>query len=240
MTARTSLEHLAGWKRRTWRSAWCSRACLRCLRWRCRRTVNIKTTGGPTTSARGQDQSLAQLIQGGSLLPVISGESLEDLVLGGHDLLVGSYADHIGYPLGDRSELHKMVKYRSLTTNWKDRQVKQDYLDMVGNCVYALAGSQSVPADQIEEAVAEAAGLTLSQFLAGLSSDDGEHYYFDHAHLSIQAAGDTASSSTQPYVLIIDQFEEIIMTHLGRWQERGEFFANSTRSWRTILTCRWC
>ena len=115
--------------------------------------VNIKTTGGPATSARGQDQSLAQLVQGGSLLPVISGEALEDLVLGGHDLLVGSYADHIGYPLGDRSELHKMVKYRSLTTNWKDRQVKQDYLDMVGNCVYALAGSQSVPADQIEERI---------------------------------------------------------------------------------------
>ena len=130
--------------------------------------VNIKTTGGPATSARGQDQSLAQLVQGGSLLPVISGEALEDLVLGGHDLLVGSYADHIGYPLGDRSELHKMVKYRSLTTNWKDRQVKQDYLDMVGNCVYALAGSQSVPADQIEEAVAEAAGLTVTQFAGRL------------------------------------------------------------------------
>jgi len=130
--------------------------------------VNIKTTVGAATGAGNQDHSLAQLIQRGNLLPVISGEVLEDLVLGGHASLVGSYSEHIGYPLGDRGELHRMVKYRSLETGWKDRQVKQDYLDLVGNCVYALARKQGVPADQLEEAVSEAAGLTVTQFAGRL------------------------------------------------------------------------
>ncbi len=73
-------------------------------------------------------------------------------------------------------------------------------------------------------------GLTLSQFLAGLSSDDGEHYYFDQAHQPTQSSADTVSSPTLPYVLIIDQFEEIIITHLGRWQERDEFFRQLDRA----------
>ena len=30
-----------------------------------------------------------------------------------------------------------------------------------------------------------------------------------------------AKTPAQPFVLIIDQFEEIITTHPGRWEERG-------------------
>lgn len=121
--------------------------------------VNIKTPAG-----LAQDQSLAQLIRRGSLLPVISGEALEDLVLGGHTQIIGAYADHIGYPLPDRGDLHKMAKYQSLTTGWKDRQLKQDYLDQVGSYLYELAGREGVDAGQCEEALAQAARLTVSEF----------------------------------------------------------------------------
>ncbi len=107
--------------------------------------VNIKTTVGAATGAGNQDHSLAQLIQRGNLLPVISGEVLEDLVLGGHASLVGSYSEHVGYPLGDRGELHRMVKYRSLETGWKDQKVKQDYLDLVGNCCLCVSSQPGCP-----------------------------------------------------------------------------------------------
>ena len=41
-------------------------------------------------------------------------------------------------------------------------------------------------------------------------------------------------------MLIIDQFEEIVTTHLERWQERAAFFVNSRRPWRPIRCYGWC
>ena len=35
---------------------------------------------------------------------------------------------------------------------------------------------------------------------------------------------DQGTAPAQPYVLIIDQFEELITGHPGRWEERAEFF----------------
>lgn len=131
--------------------------------------VNIKTPATTAAAAlRTQDQSLAQIIRRGSLLPMISGEALDDLVLGGHIALVEGYAARIGYPLADRNELERMAKYQSLHTGWKDRQLKQDYLDGVGGHLYNLAVQQGVDAAVLEEAVAEAAGLTVSEFAARL------------------------------------------------------------------------
>ena len=95
--------------------------------------VTIRTAPGTDPGVRAEDHSLAQLIQRGSLVPVIAGEVLEDLVFGGHERLVASYAAHVGYPMSDPGKLHKVAKYQSLTTGWKDRQLKQDYLDHVAN-----------------------------------------------------------------------------------------------------------
>lgn len=125
--------------------------------------VNIRSATNPAA-----DRGLAQLIQRGNLLPIISGSALEDMVLSGHENLVRSYADHIGYPLTDRSELHRMVKYQALTTSWKDRQVKQDYLDAVGSYIYALAQIEGADAGLLDEAEEQASGQTVSQFAAHL------------------------------------------------------------------------
>lgn len=64
------------------------------------------------------------------------------------------------------------------------------------------------------------ARLPLSNFLARLSSDDGEHYYFDPAAVM---AG-TEAYAEVPSVLIVDQFEEIITNHTGHWSKREDFF----------------
>ncbi len=130
--------------------------------------VNIRSATGPAQVNPATDRGLAQLIQRGNLLPVISGSALEDLVLGGHENLVLSYADHIGYPLTDRSELHRMVKYQALTTGWKDTTVKQDYLDTVGSYIYALAEANGVDPGLLAEAADQAGGQTVSQFAAHL------------------------------------------------------------------------
>jgi hypothetical protein len=65
------------------------------------------------------------------------------------------------------------------------------------------------------------AHINLSHFLARLTSPDGEAYTYDEAAgLDKRAQG----YEEVPYVLIIDQFEELITSHLERWPERAGFF----------------
>ncbi|MCL4300038.1 MAG: hypothetical protein KJ077_30170 [Anaerolineae bacterium] len=79
--------------------------------------------------------------------------------------------------------------------------------------------------------------IPLTDFLAGLTSDDGQHYYFFEAEAdlkeanaqvealqSVQDGAEDAIYAEVPSVLIIDQFEEIITAHSARWQEREGFF----------------
>ncbi len=63
--------------------------------------------------------------------------------------------------------------------------------------------------------------MSLKDFLAGLCSDDGEHYYYD---ASIAPGAASEEHDTPVHVLVIDQFEEIFTTHLERWQDRANFF----------------
>lgn len=129
--------------------------------------VNIKTA---SAQDRRGNESFAQLVQRGALLPIIAGEALEDLVLGSgaHERVLASYAKHVGYPLPDPQNLHKVAKYQSLTTGWKDWKLKSDYLDNYGSFVLDLARQAGGDAEQIDETLAQAADFTLSQFAAGL------------------------------------------------------------------------
>ena len=130
--------------------------------------VTIRTAPGADPGVRAEDHSLAQLIQRGSLLPVIAGEALEDLVFGGHDRLVAGYAAHVGYPMPDPGKLHKVAKYQSLTTGWKDRKLKEDYLDQVASYLLEVARQAGADAERLEEALSEASNLTVSQFAGRL------------------------------------------------------------------------
>ena len=75
--------------------------------------------------------------------------------------------------------------------------------------------------DQREGDPSRFAHMTLADFLARLTSPDGESYYYDDT----AEPAEEASAYEEPlHVLIIDQFEEIVTTHLERWQERAAFF----------------
>ncbi|MDM8524828.1 WD40 repeat domain-containing protein [Desulfococcaceae bacterium HSG8] len=66
--------------------------------------------------------------------------------------------------------------------------------------------------------------LTLSLFLANLVTEDGIRYHYDDTCPS--DGGHGIDDESPPYVLIIDQFEEIVTGHPDRWQDREEFFRN--------------
>lgn len=85
--------------------------------------------------------------------------------------------------------------------------------------------------------------MSLSDFLARLTSMDGRHYYYDE-QADLTPAEDDELYEPSPYVLVIDQFEEIITTHPERWQDREDFFkqldqamANDPMLW-VVLTLR--
>ena len=68
------------------------------------------------------------------------------------------------------------------------------------------------------------AHMELKEFMAGLYTADGAHYFYDD-NVARQTTAENAQSKNQPpHVLVIDQFEEIVTTHLGRWRDRADFF----------------
>ena len=77
--------------------------------------------------------------------------------------------------------------------------------------------------DQEKEDPRRYSTLTLSEFLANLSTEDGEHFYYEE---EVEVVAEEAVEDYQqpPHVLIIDQFEEIFNTHLEHWEKRKGFF----------------
>ncbi len=99
------------------------------------------------------------------------------------------------------------------------------------------------------------AHVSLGDFLARLTSEDGERFTYDEtlqAGAASTAADAPAASlpavgeayAEPNYVLIIDQFEEIFTSHPGRWEDRGAFFAQLDATMRAdrrlwvVLTLR--
>ena len=88
--------------------------------------------------------------------------------------------------------------------------------------------------------------LGLSEFLDRLTTNDGSIWYYED---SVPAeAGDGGAGTgayTEPnYVLIVDQFEEIITTYPDLWQKRSAFFSKLDAAMRAdpklwvVLTLR--
>lgn len=72
------------------------------------------------------------------------------------------------------------------------------------------------------EAPPRVKGVSLSDFLAHLASEDGQRWEYQPGATSSVPTG--TSEPAQRFVLVIDQFEEITATHPERWQEREAFF----------------
>ena len=61
----------------------------------------------------------------------------------------------------DPGKLHKVAKYQSLTTSWKDRKLKEDYLDQVASYLLEVAKQGRMDVELMEELLAEASNLTV-------------------------------------------------------------------------------
>ncbi len=98
------------------------------------------------------------------------------------------------------------------------------------NLMLSLDRSQRNPQRLVE--------VALPQFLRQLSSDDGTTFYYD------ETLSATETEETTPYILIIDQFEEILTSHPQAWPQRADFFRELNEALRAdpmlwvVLTLR--
>ncbi|MCB0205680.1 MAG: hypothetical protein KDH89_12740, partial [Anaerolineae bacterium] len=106
--------------------------------------------------------------------------------------------------------------------------------------------------DQSDASPARLAQVTLSDFLARLAretavNDDGQRvarWVYKPELAAEQAAADAQAAGGPRFALVIDQFEEIITAHPGRWREREGFFRQLDEAMRNdpnlwvVLTLR--
>ncbi|MCA9972212.1 MAG: hypothetical protein KC425_18445 [Anaerolineales bacterium] len=83
--------------------------------------------------------------------------------------------------------------------------------------------------EQSEQDPNRFAHMPLATFLQHLTTEDGEHYFYQEAATE-ELHAEEDEYEEPPHILVIDQFEEIINTHLDRWQEREGFFEQLNRA----------
>lgn len=105
-------------------------------------------------------------IRSGSVTPIISSDAMVDLVLGGRRKLVERYADYLEYPLEDRDNRFKMAKFKSISDELDDWELKSDYLNFVKQHLYELGQDEDLDEDVLEAVADEddAKNLTVTEF----------------------------------------------------------------------------
>jgi len=119
---------------------------------------NIRHTNNP------RKQSLIEKIKRGKVVPLISNGVIVDLVLDGYKNLTKGYANHIKYTLENDDELLQMAKFRIISKEWDNWDLKSEYLMYVKNHIYQLAAASGIDEDTLEEAAEEVDDLTVSVF----------------------------------------------------------------------------
>ena len=112
------------------------------------------------------EQTIVERIRGGKVVPLVSNAIGNDLVLGGHQNLLQSYAEYAEYPLTDGATLSDMSQYRSLVNEGISDALalKEDYINFVKNRLFDIAEGDEVDGEVLEEAEEQFDELTFSQF----------------------------------------------------------------------------
>jgi len=130
----------------------------------------IKREGKPLL----QSDDFVERVKLGQVLPLISHEGIDDLVLGGHQRLVETFAELSGYPLPYRDDLPKMARYWAIQQEKDDWGLKSFYLDVVKTYLVDLARERGRDEEQLAEAEAQADTKSASEFAALLDLPDFE------------------------------------------------------------------
>jgi hypothetical protein len=121
---------------------------------------------GQKKVTRTWQQTIAERIKAGKVVPLISNVASNNLVLGGHEELVAAYATYVNYPLGDNHDLLQMAQFMSVTDEsiTDPRAVKEDYINFIKNRLYDIAEADGVSEDLLAELEEEFDDVIFSEF----------------------------------------------------------------------------
>lgn len=111
-----------------------------------------------------QSDDFVERVKLGQVLPLISHEGIDDLVLGGHQRLVETFAELSGYPLPHLDDLPKMARYWAIHHEKDDWGLKSFYLDVVKTYLVDLAREAGRSKKTVEEAEAQVDAKSASEF----------------------------------------------------------------------------
>lgn len=120
---------------------------------------------GQRKISRTWQQTISERIKTGKVVPIIGNVVGNNLVLGGNDSLVATYAKYTNYPLDDYNLL-RMAQYVSVTDEsvTDPRVVKEDYINFIKNRLFDIAEADGVPADVLAELEEEFDEVIFSEF----------------------------------------------------------------------------
>lgn len=119
---------------------------------------------GQTPANPWQKQDIVGRIKIGKVVPVISNEIVNDLLLGGQADLVKGYAEYIDYPLDSSDNLLLMTKFKRINSEIDDFTLKSDYLNYLKNRVYAMAEADGAAEASLAAAEDEVDQVNFSTF----------------------------------------------------------------------------
>jgi hypothetical protein len=121
---------------------------------------------GRRKATRTWQQTIADRIKAGKVVPLIGNTVGDDLVLGGHTKLIEAYAEYISYPLDDKNSLSRMAQFTSVTDEGSTdpRAVKEDYINYVKNRLFDIAEADQISPDILAELEEEFDDVSFAEF----------------------------------------------------------------------------
>ena len=121
---------------------------------------------GQATTARTWQQTIVERIKNGKVVPIISNEVSNNLVLGGDVPLSEAYATHINYPLADNHCLPCMTQFFGVTNEavTDPRVVKEDYINFIKNRLFDIAEAEGIAKATLAELEEEFDNVTFAEF----------------------------------------------------------------------------
>lgn len=175
-------------------------------------------------------------IKAGRVVPVISDEAMFDLVLGGYQAFMKSYADYCEYPMMDKDNLVKMTKFYKLAKqkqalqseqgqkNFTDEDLKADYLNWVKNYIYQNARATGLDQETLQAAASQVDAKPVSAF-AGLLGYPKLTRGAEEPLLVLASLPIKTFLTTSPYTFLEDalrQYNKSPRTELCRWRQELE------------------
>ena len=131
---------------------------------------------GRSSDPKTWQQTLAERIRQGKVVPLISNKVSNDMVLGGHEALTKAYAEYTDYPF-EQLRVPNIAQYKRVTDEavTDDWALRADYINFAKNRLFDLAEAEGIDEEILEEVEEEFDDIIFGEFSDRLGYPDFEN-----------------------------------------------------------------